>query len=259
MASSLADSYTKVVGSPINAGGSYRPGGDNIAISFTSGKKSTQEQLDELAIQKAKDDLARLGLLPVSSEQQRYQWESVNQKLAEEAAARAATQAGIDTLRGVTALQESRALLPLTIASGASALKSSQAGLEAQRLATQQATAMGPLDIQAKKQDISKAQIQTPIQTAAMQAGLDATRQAMETARLDELYREAAYKDTHLGLTPSQVGSTLQFTAARNAYSGGPVGSAADTAYMKAMGYNVAKDISYNQHGEPYVKQRALF
>lgn len=278
MASALADSYTKVVGSPINAGGSFRPGGDNISISYTSGKKSTQEQLDELAIQKAKDDLARLALLPVSSEQERYQWEAENQRLAEEAAAREAEAAALDIQRGQLALLESKATLPLTIATGQTALKearatlpltiaseqaglkTSQAALEAQQLATQQARITNPLDIQAKEQEISKAKIQTPIQTETMKAGLAATNQAMQLAALDAFYKEQEYKDAHWGATPAQVDAARYNVNYRQANSPGPVGSQANTAFMKSVyGMDLAKGIGYNQHGEPYVVKQGTY
>lgn len=288
MATPLENSYTRVVGSPINASGGGRPGGDNIAISFTPGKKSTQQQLDELAIQKAKDDLARLSLVPVGSEQQKYEWAAENQRLAQEAATRAATQAAVDIQQRELALQQSKAMAPLDIQAQIESIQSSQlaqqgsqlaqreqrltlpgelaaqqASLEAQRLSAQQAqqsiaqaSKINPLNIQSAEMQIAQSKLTNPLDVKAKQVGIQGAQQSMYLASLDQMYKDQAYRDSHSGMTPSQVNTTQAFSAQRRASSGGAVGSAADDAYMKAV-YGSAYRTTADQMAASGVKYRA--
>lgn len=284
MATALENSYTRVVGSPINASGGGRPGGDNIAISFSKGKKSTQEELDELAIQKAKDDLARMALVPVGSEQQRYEWETENQRLAQEAETRAATQAAVDLQASQLALAQSQAtalydlqskqlstkaqqadlalapgnlakqradlaLAPGNLAAQQASLAQTNANTASIQQAYNQATLMNPLQVKSETQayDINASKLKLD-QEAAARAAAD---QAWKFKQADY-----AYSDAHLGMSRDQVAQSQQFSAARNALSGGPVGSAADDAWMKAN-YGPSYTTTSDQMAQYGVKYKA--
>lgn len=271
MATALENSYTRVMG-PINASGGGRPGGDNIAISFTPGKKSTQQQLDELAIQKTQAELARMSLVPVTSEQQRYEWEAENQRLAQEAATRAATQAAIDIQQREFALQQSKVMAPLDLQAQIESIQSAQlaqqgsqlaqreqrlmlpgqlasqtASLEAQRLQAQQtqqsiaqASKINPLNIQSAEMQIAQSKLTNPLDVQAKQVGIQGAQQQIQTAALDEMYRAQAYKDTHAGLTPSQVSAFgANQTQINNAYRGNVTARTPDLqrAYDTAVKY----------------------
>lgn len=276
MATALENSYTSVIG-PINSSAGGRPGGDTIALSYSKGKKSTQEQLDELAIQKAQDELARLNLVPVGSEKQKYDWSVENQRLAQEAATREAQQVAIDIQQRELALQQSQIMAPLDLQAQIESIRSAQlsqqgsqltqreqvltlpgelaaqqASLEAQRLQSQQAqqaiaysSQINPLNVQSAQMQISQSKLTNPLDVQAKQVGIQGAQQQIQLAALDQMYKDQAYKDTHAGLTPSQVNTTQAFGSQRNAYSGGAVGSAADDAYMKAVygsAYNSTAD-----------------
>lgn len=261
MATSAQTAYTQVV-SPITAN-SARPGGDNIAISFTKGKKSTQEQLDELAIQRAQAELQRLALVPITSEQQRYSWEAENQRLAEEAAAREATETALQIKATESALasqqlalEQAKLVNPLELqartleleqskALAPGALSAQQAQIDAQRASTAlanqslaQGNILNPIEAQTKQHALTTSKAQAPIQTATMQASLAALNQQMVSAQNDELYRQQAYKDTHLGMTPTQVNSTKAANAQRYAVTSATSSpSAAQQQYDIFMGY----------------------
>lgn len=73
----LSESYSNFI-SPINTGATNsRAGGDKINISFSKGKKSNKDILEELAIARAQRELKELELVPVG---ERYNWEAEDRK-----------------------------------------------------------------------------------------------------------------------------------------------------------------------------------
>lgn len=268
MATALEESYSRITGTPINASGGGRPGGDQIAISFAKGKKSTKEELDELAILKAKDELARLSLLPVGSEQQKYDWAAANQRLAEEEAVRSAAQAAIDlqqrqqalntsqimdpldALAQTTSIQgqlasmqaqelamrEKRALLPGELAAQQASLASTNQSIAQSRQSMAHASALNPLEVKSREMELAHSAKANPLDIQAKQVGIQGAQQQINTQAWDNYYRDMAYKEAHLGMNPAQMASTVQFSAQRkNATGGAPVGSAVDDAYMKSI------------------------
>lgn len=225
----VADSYSRVV-NPINASSGGRPGGDTIAVSFAHGKKSTKEQLEELAIKKAQDDLARLSLVPVGSEQQKYQWAAEEMRMKQEEDVRKATQAALANQQTELALQQSKLTNPLDVISQIESIDSARLAqqgsqlaqkeqrlmlpgqLEAQRLSAQQtqqsiaqAALMNPLSVKSAQMQVAQSRLTNPLDVKAKQVGIQGAQQQIQTAAQDELYRQQAYRDAHWGMTPSQI------------------------------------------------------
>ena len=247
---SAAESYQQVV-SPINTGTSYRPGGDQIAISFSKGKKSTKEQLDELAIEKAKQDAARLALVPIESEQERYSWEIENQRLTEEAAARAAAEDERQTAADILALESAGLALEQSRLSNPLDIQSKTQALQAESQAMQEAAALAPYTLQgaslglagqqtsnaAAAAALAQSKITNPLDVQAKQLGLKGAQQEIDKAILDEFYRGQSYKDTHVGMTPEQVNAATASQAKYNtATNYAPIGGAAQKSYNYATG-----------------------
>ena len=241
---SAAESYQSVV-SPINTGSSSsRPGGDKIAISFTKGKKSTQEQLDELAIKKAEDDLARLALIPVESDQERYSWEVENQRLAEEAAARAAEEDSRQAEADALALQASSLALEQSRLSNPLDIEARTQALESESQAMQQAAALAPYTLQSAQlgnesaaSALAQSKITNPLDVQAKQLGITGAQQAIDLANKEQAAKDQAYRDAHLGMTPDQWNASRDSVNKYNSLTNyAPIGSAAQKSYTYATG-----------------------
>lgn len=141
--STLSESYANMI-NPINTGAaSSRPGGDRINISFTKGKKSNRELLEELQIALAKRSLQQQNATPVDAEAQRLQWEREDQALKAASDRRAAEQ------------------LALQQAQDARAAEAARYQNEAARYQNE-----------AARMDIARARQQTPIQTESLKENL---------------------------------------------------------------------------------------
>jgi hypothetical protein len=111
--------------------------------------------------------------------------------------------------------------------------------------------------------------ITNPLDVQAKQLGITGAQQEINKAKQDEAYRNQAYKESHYGMTPEQYNSSFALNQRRQAATNyAPIGSAADTAYMKTVmpGYGkpytappsstgVMKitDLSQRIPGRPYV------
>lgn len=258
---SINESYQQVI-SPITTSDASRPGGDQIAISFTKGKQSTQQQLDELAIAKAKDDAARAALVPLSADQTRYSWEAENQRLAEEAAARAVDEATrkaaadalaleasgvalkqskavnpLDIQSKTLALQEATALSPLTIQSAQQGIQSGALGLTSQQTANEAAAA-----------SLAQSKITNPLDVQSKQLGITGAQQSIDLAAKDQAAKDQAYKEAHIGMTPDQYNQTLaanaKYNAATKSLPTGTSGSSAQNAYNSLVAYKPYGQVS---------------
>lgn len=225
----ITSSYNSIVGTPINASGGGRPGGDQIAISFAKGKPSTKQQLDELAIQKAKLDIAQLQQVPVGAEQQRYSWEAENQRLSQEAAARQASAAAIDLQQRTLALQKDVAMTPLEFESQRLAAQTSLQNL-------QQHAAMAPGELAAQQSALKQAKITNPLDVQAKQLGITGAQAELNKQKIDEFYRTQSFRDTHQGMDPNQFN---KYTTASNQ----------DSAAALGPGYSVPGNTGLTYYG----------